>query len=57
MNLKRTKAQLDFDYTRGWAFCNDEMLRGKVDRLKEVVKHLDPKDPRHATLRVMEKPK
>jgi hypothetical protein len=42
---------LDFDLAKhGWAFCHSEMLRGKVSRLEELAKRLEPSDPRHDLL-------
>jgi len=51
MSDKRTKAQLNFDYTKhGWAFCNDDMLVGKTIRLQELAKCLASTDKRHEIL-------
>jgi hypothetical protein len=52
---KRTQSQLDFDYAKhGWAFCNREMLIGKVERLRELVKALNLNDERHEQLATIE---
>jgi hypothetical protein len=48
---KRTEARLDFDYAKhGWAFCNRDMLEGKVERLRKLAACLSSDDPRHAVL-------
>jgi len=48
---KRTYDQLAFDYTKhGWAFCNQQMLRTKVERLEELAEKLPKTDPRHQDL-------
>lgn len=45
---KRTQAQLDFDLAKhGWAFCNAEMLRGRISRCELIAARLAPDDPRH----------
>jgi hypothetical protein len=49
--MKRTPAQLEFDLIKkGWAFCNREMLAGKIERLEELASALPPSDPRHKML-------
>lgn len=48
---KRTEAQLDFDYAaHGWAFCNADMLAGKIERLEMLASKLAPTDERHQRL-------
>jgi hypothetical protein len=43
---------LDFDYAKhGWAFCNRDMLEGKVERLRKLAACLFRQmNPRHAVL-------
>lgn len=51
MARKRTEAQLDFDFAKdGWAFCNKDMLDGKISMLQELAKALEPTDVRHQDL-------
>ena len=39
---KRSALQLEFDLAKhGWAFCNDDMLRGKVEQLIEITQKGD----------------
>ena len=54
MQDKRTPAQREFDLAKhGWAFSNDEMLRGKIERCEEIAAKLIADDPRHKTLQAM----
>jgi hypothetical protein len=52
---KRSKAQLAFDYAKhGWAFCNADMLEGKIIRCEDIAMELDADDKRHDTLKQMQ---
>lgn len=48
---RRTPDQLDFDRAKhGWAFCNQAMLKGKIEQMEEIAQRLKQLDPRQATL-------
>lgn len=51
---KRTPVQMEFDLAaHGWAFCNQDMLLGKIERLTEIAKRLPAHDPRFERLEVI----
>ena len=53
---KRTSVQLEFDMAKhGWAFCNNDMLHGKLIQLREIAKRLPVGDRRHDVLDYIEK--
>jgi len=53
---KRTTNQAAFDLAKhGWAFCNKDMLEGKVKQLREIAKSLPAWDQRHEILRRIER--